>query len=139
MKQKTDNSSISELRQFGLMFALVLAVLFGLLIPFVRFGLEVSDWPRWPWMVSLLFVMWSLLHPGSLGFAHTPWMKFARIAQWVNTHIIMLFLFYVIIFPIGLLLRLFGKDSMHRSFDQKAESYRIKAELHDKKQMEKPF
>jgi hypothetical protein len=139
MKKKSNKPGIGELRQFGLMFALIMAALFGLLIPFIRFGLEVSDWPRWPWMVVLLFVMWSLLHPGSLGIVHTLWMKFAKIAQWVNTHIIMLFLFYVMIFPIGMMLRLFGKDSMHRKFDQKAKSYRVKAEMYDKEQMEKPF
>lgn len=139
MKKNDNKPGITELRQFGLMFALIIAVLFGLLIPLIRFGVEVSDWPRWPWVVSLLFVMWSLLHPGSLGIVYTLWMKFAKVAQWVNTHIIMLFLFYVIILPIGLALRLFGKDSMHRKFDQKARSYRIKAEVHGRQQMEKPF
>lgn len=135
----------SELRKFGLMFALVLAVLFGLLIPFVRHGFAMGVplmdglGPHWPWYAAGTVAIWALILPQSLWLLHTPWMKFARLAQWVNTRIIMLILFYVIILPIGLLLKLFGKDSMHRKFENTAQSYRVKADARDNKHMEKPY
>jgi hypothetical protein len=139
MEIETKKSETPDLRKFGLMFAIVLAVLFGALIPLIRHGFEITLWPMWPWAVALVMVSWSLIHPGSLGLVHSPWMKFASIAQWVNTRIIMLLLFYLLILPIGLLLRLFGKDSMHRRFDRGADSYRVKAETQDNKHMENPY
>ena len=130
---------INGLRKFGLMFALVLAVLFGLLIPLIRYGIDLPAWPQWPWVIALVMVSWSLIHPGSLGVVHTPWMKFATVAQWVNTRIIMFIIFYLVIFPIGLLLRLFGKDAMHRRFDHKLDTYRVKPDEQDNSHMEKPY
>lgn len=134
-----------ELRKFGLLFAGILLILFGLLLPFLRHGAAMG-WPlmeglgpRWPWITAAVIAAWALLHPRSLGLLHTPWMKFAQLAQWVNTRIILLLMFYVIILPIGLLLRLFGKDSMHRKFETRVESYRVQADTRDSKHMEKPF
>ena len=55
----------SELRQFGLLFSLVLLILFGLLIPSIRFGLPTalpvlaqSPWPAWPWWSAGVFLPW---------------------------------------------------------------------------------
>jgi hypothetical protein len=136
----------AELRKFGLMFGTIFSLVFGLIIPLLKHGSSLGlpfaatgHWQAWPWIASLVIIAWALLHPASLYLLEKPWMKFAHVAQWVNTRIIMLFLFYVIILPIGLLLRLFGKDNMHRKFDSKTTSYRIKPEAQDRSHMEKPF
>ena len=66
-------------------------------------------------------------------------MKFAVVAQWINTRLILLILFYLVILPIGLLRRLLGKDSMQRKMDKNATTYRTilgEADLND---MEKPY
>ncbi|NNE05788.1 MAG: sxtJ [Xanthomonadales bacterium] len=129
-----------ELRQFGLRFAGVLAVLFGLLIPWFRFGLAAwPAWPMWPWIAAALVAAWAAVHPASVRFLYAPWMKFAAVAQWVNTRLIMLLLFYLVMLPIGLLLRLFGKDSMQRRFDPQAETYRVESEKQPPSHLEKPF
>lgn len=146
MTDKTNNKpNRQELRKFGLLFALMLTVLFGVLLPFLRYG-PAMGWPmmdglgpQWPWMAATAIAAWALIHPRSLHLLHGPWMKFARVAQWVNTRIILMILFYVIILPIGLLLRLFGKDSMHRKFESKVGSYRVAADPRDNKHMEEPF
>jgi hypothetical protein len=139
MNSENQKPEIDELRKFGFMFAVVLAVLFGFLIPLIRYGTMISLWPLWPWAIALLMVSWALIHPKSLWIAHTPWMKFAGVAQWVNTRIIMFLIFYLLILPIGLVLRLFGKDAMQRRFDDNARSYRIEADDQDKTHMEKPY
>ena len=139
MSKMNSQLTTAELRKFGLMFTLILAVLFGLLIPLIRHGTSFEAWPLWPWITAIIIVAWALAHPGSLRLLHTPWMKFANIAQWVNTRIIMLLLFYLVIFPIALLLRLFGKDSMSRRFESETGSYRVPAETHDSHHMEKPY
>lgn len=146
MNSSSSNPSRSELRQFGLMFGSVFSLVFGLLIPLIRHGRalgmpfsETGQWSAWPWITGLVIIACALLYPAALHYLEKAWMKFAHVAQWVNTRIIMLILFYVIILPIGLVLRLFGKDSMHRKFNSKTNSYRVEHEAQDKSHMEKPF
>ena len=128
------------------MFGSIFSLVFGLIIPLLRHGSSLGmpfsgsgHWAVWPWLAGLAVIAWALLHPASLVLLEKPWMKFAQAAQWINTRIIMLLLFYVMILPIGLLLRLFGKDTMHRKFDSKTNTYRIRHEVQDKSHMEKPF
>ncbi|MFT5140717.1 MAG: hypothetical protein ACI9H8_002086 [Lysobacterales bacterium] len=134
------NPSITDLKKFGLLFAVMLCFLFGLLIPVIRHGIyELSLWPLWPWFAAGLISLCAFLHPASLKLLYQLWMKFAEVAQWVNTRIIMLIMFYLLILPIGLLLKLFGKDSMQRRFEEDTQSYRVPSESCKKDHMEKPY
>lgn len=145
MRKPYSKPPIDALKSFGLAFGGVLAVLFGIGVPLLRHSGAIGwpwasgNWPAWPWLAGAAVAAWALVHPASLSLLHRPWMRFATIAQWVNTRIIMLFLFYVIILPTGLLLRLFGKDAMQRRLDEKAPSYRVAAEQRDREHMEKPY
>ena len=44
---------------------------------------------------------------------------------WVVTHLVLATIFYGLITPMGAIMRLFGRDRLHRSFDASAESYWI--------------
>lgn len=44
---------------------------------------------------------------------------------WVVSHILLLIAYYLVLTPIGLLLRLFGHDPMQRKFDRTKSSYWI--------------
>jgi hypothetical protein len=133
------------LRRFGLMFAVILALLFGLIIPCIRFGMEGlpllanNQNPHWPWWAATVIAALALAVPSSLKWLYRPWMKFADVAQWVNSRIILFILYYLIILPIGLLRRLLRKDSMQRKFDSKLQSYRTELGAADHNDMEKPY
>lgn len=145
MSEVTNIPDKAGLRQFGLAFAAVLIILFGLLIPLLRFGISglplVADSQNyaWPWWLAAVIALLALLLPASLVWLYRPWMKFARIAQWVNTRIILLLLYYFMILPIGLLRRLLRKDSMQRKFDRQLKSYRNELGKADHNDMEKPY
>jgi len=134
-----------QLRSFGLLFGAIMAGLFGFIIPLIRHGSALGipfvsgNWPAWPWMAGAFVGTWAVVHPASLILLHRPWMRFASVAQWINTRIIMVLLFYVIILPIGLLLRLFGKDPMRRKLHPGAPSYRVSAEARESDHFEKPY
>ncbi len=145
MTETTHIPDKAGLRQFGLAFAVVLMALFGLLIPLIRFGLSGlplvanSQNSAWPWWAAAAIALLAILWPSSLIWLYRPWMKFAQIAQWVNTRIILLALYYFMILPIGLLRRLLGKDSMQRKFDRQLKSYRNELGKADHNDMEKPY
>jgi hypothetical protein len=44
---------------------------------------------------------------------------------WVNTRIILGVVFYGLLTPMGLAMRILGKDPLHRQFDPNSDSYRV--------------
>lgn len=42
---------------------------------------------------------------------------------WVVTHIVMAFIFYCVVTPVGVIMRLSGRDPMERAFDRTAKTY----------------
>ena len=135
---------VNELRKFGFLFAAFFVLVLGIIVPMIRndFSLLFSSldlWPRWPWLVAVLVALWASLHPASLHLLQRPWMVFADVAGWVNTRIIMLLLFYVMILPIGLIMRVLGYDPMQRKIDPDAKTYRTLCKPNDKEHMRHPY
>lgn len=59
---------------------------------------------------------------------YSLWMKFALILSWINTRLILIILFYLIFTPIGLVLRILGKDLLDRKINKISKSYWRKKE-----------
>jgi hypothetical protein len=69
------------------------------------------------------------------------WLKIAHAVGWFNTQILLSIVFILIFIPIGLMMRLLGKDPMKRKMQEKGtywEPYEI-AGLKDKKRYERQF
>lgn len=136
--------SVGELRSFGFLFAVFFVLVLGIVVPMIRVDWSVlfsgiDAWPRWPWLVGALVALWSAIHPSSLHYLQRPWMVFADIAGWVNTRIIMLLLFYMLILPIGFIMRLVGYDPMQRKIDPDLKSYRKPCKPMNKEHMRHPY
>jgi len=123
------------LRSFGITSAVIVVLLFGLLIPWLR-G---TGWPMWPWILSGPLLLAALIMPGTLGPVLRVWMKFGHIMNRVNTTIILTAVFFVIFTPVSLILKIIGRDVLYREFDQEANSYRMTSEKTEPKKMERPF
>jgi hypothetical protein len=69
------NPDKQELRKFGLVFAGMFILIFGLLLPWI--------WdkpsPTWPWIVAAVFVATALLVPMALGPVYRLWMKIGHV------------------------------------------------------------
>jgi hypothetical protein len=144
MSTEYQKPNVKELQKFGLIFGVFFILVIGILIPVLGKGLsamfsELALWPRWPWFIGGFVMVWSVIHPASLYLVHRPWMKFADIAAWVNTRIIMLILFYLLILPIGFIMRLFGYDPMRRKIDRQLQTYRNVCEPQDRDHMRHPY
>ena len=61
----------------------------------------------------------------ALGPVHRVWMIIGHLLGWINTRIILGILFYLIVTPVGMVLRFRGKDPMQRRFDPRATTYRL--------------
>ena len=141
MHQDTSHShtmSAAELRKFGWVTGLLVILFVGVLLPWLA-DKNILSWQKITLPIGSVLIAWAFAHPGSLIYVYKPWMAFADKIGWVNTRIIMAILFYVIIMPIGVIMRLFGKDPMARKFETQAQSYRITKEPQPKDHMETPY
>jgi len=124
-----------DLRNFGVITGVIVVMLFGLLMPW----LLNNSFPKWPWYVAGILISWGLLFPNSLRPVYKGWMAFGAILGWINTRIILIFVFYLVVMPVGFLVRLFGVDPMARKLDPRLDSYRVKSEVTENSRLERPF
>ena len=64
--------------------------------------------------VGAVLVLFGLIFPQALVFPNKAWMAFAEVLSFVTTRIILAFVFFAIVTPIGVVKRLFGWDPLHR-------------------------
>ncbi len=118
MTKKTNK----ELRKFGLTIGTVLLILGGLL------WWKGKDSSVYFLSIGGLFVLTGLIVPPILTPVEYLWMKFARGLGFVMNYVILTIAFYLVFTPVGLMMRLMGKDSLKLKFDKQAKSYWIKTE-----------
>ena len=123
------------LRDFGLVTGGIIAGLFGLFFPW----LLQSQIPLWPWVIFSVLAVWALAAPMSLRPVYHMWMKLGLLLSRITTPIVLGIVFFVVIMPIGLMMRIFGRDPMARRLDKATKTYRIKSHKTTKENMERPF
>ena len=67
------------------------------------------------------------------------WMEFGSVLGWINSRLLLGLVFYLMFFPIGFMMRLFGWDAMHRKLNANLQSYRVASKVGKRENMEKPF
>jgi hypothetical protein len=111
--------SFKQERQFGYLFAVVFTI--------------IAFWPLWPlakpnfyWLAGAgLWLAAALISPQWLSPLYKGWMKFGHVLGWINARIILGLVFFIMVTPIGLVMRLFGKDLLRMRL-QKSASYWIR-------------
>ena len=135
MTANTPELSMQELRKFGFTTGAIVAVLFGLLLPW----LFNHGYPYWPWILAGVLWLWAIIAPATLKPVYNGWMKVGHVLGWINTRIILGLMFFTVFFIAGLILKILGKDPMSRKIDKSAESYRVPSHVHNKDHVERPF
>lgn len=96
-----------DLRKFGLLFCVLAAALACYLA--WRRGLPSATFPA---AIGVALLLVSLASPSLLKPVWWPWMVVARVLGFVNSHLLLAVVFYLLFTPIGLLMRLFGRDPL---------------------------
>jgi Saxitoxin biosynthesis operon protein SxtJ len=109
-----------ELRQFGLLVGAVFTVI-GLW-PLVFRGEPLRLWAIG---VGVLLIACGGVLPSLLAPVHRGWMWVGHILGWINTRILLGIVFYALVTPIGLVLRLMGKDTMRQTVAESSTTYRV--------------
>ena len=123
----------ASLRQFGMQMAIALPMLFGVLLPW-WFDAPI---PWWPFAAAAVFALSALIVPTALFWPHRLWMQLSAILGWVNTRLLLAVLFFVILTPLGLVLRLLAKLEYQRQ--PKGDSFWRTSRQLDADNMKDPF
>ena len=104
---------ISSNRNFGLVFFIACLV--------------VSLWPLiygepiriWLVIISMVFLILGLMNSKLLTPLNKLWFKFGMILGAIVAPIVMGFIFFLVVTPIGLVMRIMGKDLLNKKYDKK--------------------
>ena len=114
-----DRRALPSNRSFGALFVVVFAL--------------VGAWGWWrgnalyPWAFALsaLTLLLTLLTPDWLAPANRAWMKLGELLNRIVSPIALGLIFFGVLTPMALAMRLFGRDAMKRRFEPSARTYWI--------------
>ena len=120
MIERNDDPSDRELRQFAAIWLpLACAVV----------AAAVYSWTRSGTIAAIVLAVGALL--GAVGFVRIAfarpiflvWIYAAYPIGWVISHLLMAAIFYLVITPIGIVMRIVGYDPLQRRMDRSAKTY----------------
>ena len=111
---RTDNKAI---RDFGILIGIILLIIAGILFYKERESYELIIF------FGIAFIGLGLGKPIILKPFYLVWMNFAVVLGWLMTRLILGLLFFVVVSPIGLISRLFGKEFLELKNSSLNSSY----------------
>ena len=109
----SDKIKISSNRSFGLLFFVVFLI--------------ISLWPLthegsiriWSVIISAVFLILGLINSKLLTPLNVLWFKFGMILGAIISPIVMGIIFFLVVTPIGFILRIMGKDLLNKKYNKK--------------------
>lgn len=123
------------LRQFGITTGLIVAVVFGIFFPWL---LE-AGFVRWPWILCGILVFMGLAIPMALNPIYKVWMKFGLMMSRITTPLILGLVFFLVITPFAIVMKVLGKDAMKRKLAADESTYRIASTKTARESIERPY
>ncbi len=77
----------------------------------------------WLMAVAAAFLALALAFPWVLMPINRLWSTLGHGLGWVNNHLLLGLFYFLFMVPLGLFMRLFGRDPMHRRLEPGTESY----------------
>ncbi|MDA7741670.1 SxtJ family membrane protein [Pelagibacteraceae bacterium] len=118
MKKKKNTN-----RSFGILFFIVFSI--------------ISIWPilsgnelrLWSFIVAIIFLIMGITKSRFLTPFNIAWIKFGELLGVIISPLIMSLVYFLVVLPIGILMRVLGKDLLSLKFNKNIETYWNKKEL----------
>ena len=120
--QRDDQVRGSSDRSFGIVFAVVFALIGA--VPWLFGGIL----RPWALAIGALFLVVALVVPSLLGPLNRQWLRFGLLLHKIVSPLVLGVMFYLVITPMGLLMRMFGKDPLRLKLDSASDTYWIARE-----------
>ncbi len=120
---RTGDIKLGSDRAFGITFAVVFALLGGYFTI-----LSPSTAGSWLLCISGAFLAVAFMRPATLRPLNFLWFKFGLLLHKVVSPIVMGLMFFLVITPFAIVMKLAGRDHLRLKFDAAQESYWVKRE-----------
>lgn len=110
----------SSEKSFGIVFSIVFLIFS--LFPLINSGYI----HLWALIVSAIFLFLAFIAPNILKLPNMLWFKLGILLGSIIAPIVMSLIYFITVMPIGLIMRLLGKDLLKKKFDRNAKTYWIK-------------
>lgn len=127
---------LKDIKQFGMVLAAMLIIFSA--AQFIKHKILLSQW-FFGAGCGMLCV--TLLVPKALRPIYKIFLKVAHAIGWFNTRVILIIIYFVLLCPIAVIMKVAGKDLLNRKIDKGALTYWINraASKVPKEQLEKQF
>ena len=107
-----DDIKISSNRSFGIVFFVVFLLI--ALYPIINEG----ELRIWSLIISIIFLILGLLNSKILAPLNKIWFKFGILLGRIISPLIMGIIFFLVVTPIGFIMRILGKDVLNLKFNE---------------------
>jgi len=124
------NKNFSISKSNNIIFGIVFFLFFLVIGFYSSMTLGKSDIRLWSIFISLLFLIITIIKPSLFTLPNRLWIQLGILFGKFMSPIIMFLVFFVVVIPIGILIRIFGKDVMglKKRNNNKVNSYWISRE-----------
>ncbi|OUR93725.1 hypothetical protein A9Q84_19885 [Halobacteriovorax marinus] len=127
---------ITELKSFGYQFTIILAVIVGVLLPKI-WNYQFSIIPI---VLGAICLLLRSVRPTLLYVPYIVWTRFSEIMGFVNSKVLLFVSYFALISPIGVLMKVLGKDPIEKKYRSELSSYlKDVDEEYDPKSLKRPF
>ena len=110
---KTSSPTEKQLREFGLLIGFLFPFIIGWLLPTIfDHGIRL-----WTIFVGLPLIILGLFFPNYLKFFYKKWISIGNSLAFLNSHIVLGFVFIVALVPISFIMKLFKYDPLKMKKD----------------------
>ena len=133
-EMKNIKSGKSDLRKFGITIGIILIIISAFLFWKEKESFQIF------FSIGAFLCIFGVVIPVILKPIYWIWMIFATILGWIMTRVILSILFYMILTPVGLILRIFGKQFIELKWITKNSTYwNYRSDKPEKGNYEKQF
>ena len=118
-----NNVKISSNRSFGIVFFLLFFI-----IAFWSFRGDFQQIKIIPFILSLIFLILGLINSKLLTPLNKLWLKLGELLGRIIAPIVIAIVFFLVVTPIAIIMRLLGKDLLKKKYDSRNKSYWINRE-----------
>tara|TARA_B100000029_G_scaffold164917_1_gene161138 strand:- start:384 stop:779 length:396 start_codon:yes stop_codon:yes gene_type:complete len=120
--QKNSKIKINSNRSFGIVFFFVFLIIS--LWPLLN-GNELRVWSI---IVAMIFLILGLINSNFLTPLNKLWFKFGKLLGSIVAPIVMGIVFFLVVTPTGIIMKMLGKDLLKKKYNNKIKSYWINRE-----------
>lgn len=134
MTRDVPTNPLQDARKFGLILAFMIEVIFDLFRVLLLKGIP-SDSPR---IVAICFLLVAVVSPRLLVPIRKYWILLGERLGEINSKIILFVLYFLMIFPIGFILKILNKQSIKRKW-QKDTYWERRSQTYNPHHMKEPY